>query len=344
MKTKNFYIVSIIIITFLGGATAAFFFSEKSSFKVSSKEISSLRLTTFNSSDIHKAWSARIDSIGTARAYGEFKEAYEAQDSKFQHLAAHVMGSLLYEKEGLAGLGICDATFAFGCYHSFFGSAVSKEGIGAIKDFDRICMEKFGPWGTGCPHGIGHGILEYMGHEKLDEALAACIHTTQKHPLLGCTSGVFMEYNFPVLIGKEEASSQVRKWNPDSPLSPCTSVEEKYRSSCFFELAQWWELVLFQDYAKMGKFCQAISSKDEQEACFLGIGHALAPTTLYNVQDATRRCILMPNSEAKILCLAGTSWGFFVVPEKRADAPLLCKKLLPTDEKKCLDKASFIKE
>src|SRR3989338_2641211 len=218
MKTKNFYIVSIIIITFLGGATAAFFFSEKSSFKVSSKEISSLRLTTFNSSDIHKAWSARIDSIGTARAYGEFKEAYEAQDSKFQHLAAHVMGSLLYEKEGLAGLGICDATFAFGCYHSFFGSAVSKEGIGAIKDFDRICMEKFGPWGTGCPHGIGHGILEYMGHEKLDEALAACAHTTQKHPLLGCTSGVFMEYNFPVLIGKEEASSQVRKWNPDSPL------------------------------------------------------------------------------------------------------------------------------
>src|SRR3989344_1761302 len=343
MKTKNFYIVSIIIIAFLGGAIATFFFSKRNSLKVSSKETSSLRLTAFNSSGIYKEWSARIDRIGAARAYEEFKEAYLVQDSKFQHLAAHVMGSLLYEKKGLAGLGVCDATFAFGCYHSFFGSAVSKEGIGAIKDFDRTCMEKFGPWGTGCPHGIGHGILEYMGHEKLYEALDACSYTMQKHPLLGCTSGVFMEYNFPILIGSGEVSSSLREWNPEASLSPCISVAEKYRSSCFFEIAQWWERVLYQDYAKMGKLCQTVNSQNEREVCFLGIGHALAPTASYNIQGAIARCNQMPDAETKIFCRAGASWGFFVVPEQRANAPLLCENLSPAVEKECLNKAQFIK-
>lgn len=88
------------------------------------------------------AFKSLIDAAGPQKAYDEFKAVYQNDPFEIQHNAAHVMGRALYEKAGLDGFSICDATFAFGCYHAFLGLAIHEKGVGHLAT------------GRGVPHTI----------------------------------------------------------------------------------------------------------------------------------------------------------------------------------------------
>src|SRR5688572_19501796 len=184
-----------------------------------------------------------INTKGAARTYKDIQAIMGTSLPSKQHRVAHIFGELLYKKEGLQGIVVCDSNFAFGCYHSFFGSAIAQNGESIVKELDLACVEAHGPMGLGCPHGIGHGLGEYFGSAQVDKQLNICATLTWKGRYMGCQSGVFMEYNTPVMSDEKIIAPVVRPFNATSPYGICLTVPAQFQPACFLELGAWWEQV-----------------------------------------------------------------------------------------------------
>ena len=294
----------------------------------------------------HMRWSSRIAHVGPLQAYQEFKKTFGGEAFNVQHLAVHMMGEVLYRALGLEGLLYCDSSFAFGCYHSFFGLALAEHGEQVILQLDEVCVKKFGPFGTGCQHGIGHGTLIFSGmsEDGLIRALKLCKKTTQVNELFGCTSGVFMEYNMPTLFGVESAERDLRTLNLEKPYAPCDSVVPyQLRNSCYYELPLWWQRILKDQYTKLGRLCGKVKNKEYQVNCFLGLGGAAALDKRYDVERTIFACRKMPSKEFELVCRAGASWSFFAEEEHRRKSSELCRSLDPERHKKCIKQSDLIK-
>ena len=287
-------------------------------------------------------WPAKIDELGAARAYEEFKEAFASDNFETQHTVAHIFGEVLYEKEGVPGVAICDNTFAFGCYHSFFLKALSENGKDVLLEMDRACIEKYGVGGVGCQHGIGHGLVEYLGPDRLVEALEACATLAWKNPLFGCQGGVFMEYTLPIVFDSEISFSSVKDMDPDNPYDACPGLPKKFKRACYYSLGQWWNKKL--SYEEIGTLCNAVANDKEREACYLGVGTVIAPSSNFNVEISIATCQKMPDFEGMLTCRAGASWSFFAMPELRSLSLKLCESLESGDEHRCAQQSDLVGE
>jgi len=292
----------------------------------------------------YKKWSRAIQNDGPAKAYEDFKKEYAYDHFGVQHSAAHIFGEVLFDEEGLEGLTYCDTTFAFGCFHSFFGKAIYILGESVIPKMDASCVEKYGVYGTGCQHGIGHGILQYMGSDNLVDALNLCSLTTQKNPKFGCTSGVFMEHNVPLVdFGEGSYVTKIRDFNSEDPYEPCPKLPYEFRESCYYELGQWWEKTFNRDYKAMGLACKNIPDKEFERSCYLGIGNVVPPGNNYDLSKSIEACSLMPNDDGRLVCFSGSSWSFFANPDYRDIAPKVCDIFDNKETKeKCLRGADLI--
>jgi len=340
IRTKKYLPLLLLAII----ALAVFFLRPSHSGSKSSFASEPNSITSVDAQAETQFWSKWIESVGPEQAYADFKDKYANQNFGIQHYAAHVFGPLLYKYAGIGGVAVCDQTFAFGCYHSFFSRAISDQGLAVVPQIDKACLDKFGPLGTGCQHGIGHGLLEYFGPSQLNESLQACRLTTQKNPLFGCTSGVFMEYNVPIIIDSTQTYTQFRELNPQNPNSPCDSVSTEFRKSCFYEMGQWWDKVYHSDYKKLGELCQAVGDPDLRDTCYLGVGNVSAPTSDYDVAATIDKCKLMPNYGAQVTCRSGASWSFYAEPTRRNLSTQVCDGLTPGDQERCVQQADLIGE
>lgn len=261
-----------------------------------------------NFSEERAYWSKQIDTVGAEKAYAEFKQAYAGLVYGAQHSLAHIFGVLLFEKEGVHGVGVCDSSFGFGCYHSFFGAAVGANGLQDLPAFDEVCKKTWGTNYLPCQHGIGHGVMYYFSDssDSLQRSLDACASISW-HELGGCASGVFMEYNFHTMADLSGSSTRVLG---KDVYEPCTSIAEKFRPVCYFEQTQWWETVFKGDYTKMGTLCNDIAIEKNRTTCFQGIGNYAAPFTGYDIAKTRALCDLMPLEEGNVLCREGAGWIF----------------------------------
>lgn len=282
-------------------------------------------------------WAERIAAVGAEQAYEEFKAAFGEDNFGVQHKMAHIFGELLYEKIGFDGVAVCDNVFSFGCYHGFFGLAIAGSGKGVIKELDQACIRKWGVKGTGCQHGIGHGLLAQLGPGGLLEALEACSTLTWKRPIGGCSGGVFMEYNYRTM--EDPTKVKIRELEPDDPHSPCSSLPAKFLQACYYSQADWWEKVYTADYAKIGVLCEGLSGPRLREACYQGLGNTIAPSTDFDVEESIVACDKMPTANGRILCRSGVSWSFWAQPEYRSLSVKICKGLAEA-EKYCVQKSN----
>lgn len=287
-------------------------------------------------------WTGRIKDAGPPKAYDELKEEYALKRYDHQHSIAHLFGALLYEMAGDEGIGVCDDSFGFGCFHGFFVEALGDRGIDVITDLDQACKDKFGVFGTGCQHGIGHGLIEYFGHRNLMKALEACKLVDQKIKIFGCTSGVFMEYNIPVSLNVSVLGLQSRDFNQEKPHFPCNEVPEEFKESCFFELGQWLKQALKSDYNRIGGICSLVVNQLYKERCYLGIGHIAGPTTGYDVDAIIDKCNEVSGSEGKLLCKAGATWSLFGNLATRHDFRKVCRSYDGGMYEQCLVRADLM--
>jgi hypothetical protein len=277
-------------------------------------------------------WKQEIDKLGTEKAYELFKKDAGGKEFGVAHTLSHIFGELIYDKEGVKGVAFCDGSFSFGCYHSFFGKAISENGIDVVPKLADACMKRWG-MSLGCPHGIGHGLLGYVGDEKIVDALDICDTLPWKDPFGGCGSGVFMEYNFHTMQSVDKAED--RPFDPKDPYDPCNKLPARFGKTCYFEEPQWWSHVLSADYAKIGRLCSAIKDEVERSACFEGVGNVVAPYTSYDSAKTIKVCSLMPDAEADFLCKMKASWAFSAEPSAHDRASDICKGLSADKQSQC---------
>lgn len=280
-------------------------------------------------------WAKQIASnaVGT---YDEFKKNYADAPFATQHESAHIIGAVLYESKGIGGILICDESFAFGCYHGFFGRVIADKGTSIIPELAENCRGRFGAQSTGCEHGIGHAIMEYTGRTKLLEALELCEQTKQANELYGCTSGLFMEYNSSMVFKEGVAYSDLRPFDTKDPLAPCdSSVPTPYRTSCYFEIGLWWKGQLGTDYEKIGNLCAKADLQTERDACYRGWGTVVAESVDHNPAEAKRVCDLIHDSSGAAVCALGVASRFFPAGYPQA-AQEICTTLSGSLARECL--------
>ncbi len=300
---------------------------------------------TFTSEDVSVSTMRRImnsylKSQDPKTLYGQVKDLATLVPYGRAHVGMHIFGETLFRVKGLDGVGVCDDSFGFGCFHGFFGIAIALEGPEILDDFDKACIAQYGELGLGCQHGIGHGLGEYYGPIGLTEQLAACEKLSWKGTFFGCSGGVFMEYNFPTMVGEDGGATQTRQFDPQRQYAPCTDVADRFRQSCFLELASWYVQILDHDWKQIDALCTDIVADQDRRACFLGSGVAMVPEYKYDVQKAEELCSLFSSSEGTMLCLSGASWSFFAHPEHREKAKRICETA--SDSMRCARDSDLI--
>lgn len=271
-------------------------------------------------------WAYEIRAEGPERAYETFKSLVAGIPEDARHLSAHAFGSSLFQTRGDAGLSSCDSSFGYGCYHGFFLTALESEGESKLAALDDVCLKAGGAGTLACQHGIGHGILAFLGRDKLVDALEACARLPRPDPVGGCTSGVFMEYNLPLQpVSVAQTVMNPRPFNEEESYAPCPSVPEAFRLSCYHELPQWWAQSFGHDFGKVGRLCGGAPEGTEREECFEGAGAVAVAAVGFSPADIASVCDTMPNVRGADFCREGAAW--LVKDESKESAALLCAPL-----------------
>ena len=330
-KTKILRVTIVILISLVFIEVIALSSYIKELFEGGSESRNSFSQTKDYPREERDLWFRRIDKIGAELAYEEFKEKYQTAAYRLQHPLSHVFGELLYEKMGVDGLAVCDNTFVSGCFHGFFGTAINSEGrsvFSSLDEFDKACQG--GDFWFRCQHGLGHGILSYLGEDRLIEALNICADLPSQLFIGGCPVGVFMEYNLRIMHDLTAVDFNPRPLDPDDPYAPCTLVPEHFQPHCYFIQPFWWQIVLKGDYIKIGKLCNGIEDAILRQVCFRGTGNYIVQNVGYNnVLEIITLCKEMPSFRVIALCMEGASKAFLIHsdPKQRYVPSALCDAL-----------------
>jgi hypothetical protein len=334
MKTKKiiFVLSTLFVTVILFLIVQNLFFSPKAEVKNNDNDqnITNQKSVLF--------WENKIEEIGASEAYKFLKDNYLPNpDLGLQHEMAHFFGEALYKKESIKGLVYCDASFGFGCYHSFFGFALLDKGLSVIHDLDQACIEAYGEKGLGCQHGLGHGVLIELGYENFEQALEECSKLNWQGPIGGCTSGVFMEYNHHTM---EE--NNVRKLDDRGEFFPCNSVDKKFKSGCYFEQPSWWSALSNKDFTYVGQNCAMVEPKAQKDDCFKGVGNVVAGMFNYDLKIIKEKCSLMPEIDNEVECIVGAAWIVSNQPGYSNTWQELCEGYESNHLNRCLASFGFI--
>jgi hypothetical protein len=244
-------------------------------------------------------WSGVISAQGGKEAYGVFAQRVETLTPAEQHTQAHYFGTALYEAEGIPALGVCDARFSYGCFHEFLGKAIAEHGLQVVPQLNEGCRAALVESPLSCQHGIGHGVVAYLGYsdEAFIEALEECRVLPYNDPIGGCYGGVFMEYNLQTMLGTQARLRQPTE-GAEGAYEPCKGLSLEYAQACVFWQPQWWHTALLDQrsdelaFERMGELCVGMTAGSPilRRGCFEGIGNIVPPTVGFEPKAAALLC------------------------------------------------------
>lgn len=228
-------------------------------------------------------WRERIEKVGPAEAYLELVTAIQFLSPVEQHIPAHIFGGVLYEAEGLKGLQICNGKnlLRYGCFHEFFSRAIAEYGLSIVPYLEESCPEPqtAADIPVSCIHGLGHGLVAFLGYEPedLSKALQQC-NLLKKDDWGACIQGAFMEYYVRFFLASDGV--EARSIEPDNPYGLCAKFNGLNAERCVGVLPAWWRVSLFSPlndaaFVKEGDLCRALPGllRAHTSACFRGIGY-----------------------------------------------------------------------
>ncbi len=266
---------------------------------------------------VEKAWQFVQDTYAT----GQATPAAHAHDS------AHLIGSLIYAQRGLAGLSVCDATFAFGCYHGFTEGAFEKN-LDLLNEVAAACTTvgpvSSGPWSS-CIHGIGHGVASYYNATDLMPALATCDKLDEGATY--CHDGVFMEF---------ASSAPPSFYDRAHPLQPCDTLSLKYQPACGRN-------IVAAAGKRFGLSPQAVAAAcltaptAITSACIDTVGFAIAHEEGSRHKLLVERCaaITQPQAAAQCATAAAVELVFQNYPDWQTESAATCQGLAPAYQSYC---------
>ena len=138
-----------------------------------------------------------------------------------------------------------------------------------------------------------------------------------------------MEYNVPLVSNEHGEFSAAPRILSDSPYEPCGEVENQFKSSCYFELPQWWEQVYNKAHRKIGELCENLPEKNYVRECFTGYGKVVAPSAQYDPVLTRRHCEEIDSVEGEYFCRASAAWSIFLDGGGIDDSIEVCDKSIP---------------
>ncbi len=250
-------------------------------------------------------------SIITAYAKDNPEKAWEFLKKSFvvngqvvgnAHEFSHIIGGQSYKKSGLQGIDICDATFAFGCFHGVTEAMLLKEGLGKIKSIQEQCLARFAKDDSNnyasCIHGTGHGLYTWEGG-NLQKALNDCNLIDAPYSQY-CYDGVFMEN-----AGMEANNV----FDAKSPWKFCANLDEKYHVNCARYQVQIFLSMQKEknSFKNVGSYCSVAPSDLLKNTCYESLGYNVADSLLGALSQMSQSCSLMPESLGKDLCMLGAA-------------------------------------
>lgn len=225
---------------------------------------------------------------GAPYAY-EILKRVEVKPGTDMHLLGHIVGEILYQQKGAAGMRYCTQDFRNACSHTIVVGLFSEKGIESLPDIVASC--KNAPGGKGaynmCFHGLGHGVLAYEGY-RLDKAVEVCAKinksgkNTAEFP--ECVGGTIME-----IISGGDHDREL--WGPKNkeymgkpdPLYPCNAdiIPHEAKRMCYSYLTPHLFVAAGaslaspteEHFKKAFTFCESIKSDDPNRlVCFAGFG------------------------------------------------------------------------
>ncbi len=198
-------------------------------------------------SDIERYWLGRMQAVGVDQAKAELAADIADKSLTDAHNISHAFGGALYNFGGpLTDCPVTDTNDEFlssGCNHEYIGRAISEHGLGVIKSIEESCATLAPSKFHLCEHGIGHGLIGYLGYslENLKAAVDVCTQTGDNN----CYRGAFMEYDFRRLV-----TGEINMRPPGSgemEHSFCDGFSDHIRSVCIYWEPNWWYGVLLPD-------------------------------------------------------------------------------------------------
>lgn len=297
-----------------------------------SRDLAKLEETNDSFKEISKFFKDVAEEKGAEYAFSLLKEAPLPEDTDL-HLLGHVVGDVLYKKQGKAGINICTHDFRNACSHSIVIGLFTQKGKEAIPEISEVCRNAPGGSGayTMCFHGLGHGVLAYTSYD-LEEAVDLCgeMGTSEYRfrESAECIGGLIMEMTSGGQHDKD-AWERAKKiyFKENDPLYPCSSeiIPESGRYLCYSYLTP--HLLeaagadlgnpTEDDYGKAFEYCEGINVADtaNRDACFGGFGKeflVLANERDIRTVDSLSNekmekvyswCLLAPNSNGTTSCI-----------------------------------------
>lgn len=206
------------------------------------------------------------------------------------HLLGHVVGDELYKQQGANGIKICTDEFRNACSHSIVVGLLTEKGEIALNEISIACKEAPGGKGayTMCYHGLGHGVLAYLGYDftksiEMCEMTGTAEYSYQE--FYQCIGGSVMEMISGGFHDRQLWEKQREIFlKKDQPLSICNgnSLPEGARQLCLVYLTPYlFEAVGAEmsrpnplDFEKAFLLCNKLPLSDTygREACYGGFG------------------------------------------------------------------------
>ncbi len=231
------------------------------------------------------------------------KDAYNKPEGVVgnPHDQAHLIGGLLYEKNGIEGISTCDSTFAFGCYHGLMDrvlAAADKNNLNpTIIEAREGCSSAGEVMNVrSCIHGIGHGLATLENYD-IKKALNDCDLLAPEDQTY-CSDGMFME---------AMNTAPPSLYDPKKPTYPCDTLEEKYVSSCARSLPQVMRFRFKMDNLNIAKACLATENQTLIYHCIDSIGYYVGQTSGGSADKIISECKALPNETAQGQCAAAAA-------------------------------------
>jgi len=271
-------------------------------------------------------WKSRTRAASAAQAYREAVESVpHGSPLKKYHEIGHVLGSALYDVEGLDAITACDAMTVYGCFHEIIRQYMRDHSTTDLDPLSKRCDELLGfdiSWM--CKHSIGHGLVLQNGKtlDALNTSLAQCDKVSPLENTESCHAGVFMEYDYD--LSEAGDLEKARPMDQNNLYSPCFDVDEKYFIQCIRRRPYWWVIALHkipqqERYAQLMAFCRDSRIQGiARTQCIEGVALQMV---LYedNDQDFSQRCKDIANStDERAICENGMRLAVdMLLPENR---------------------------
>jgi hypothetical protein len=291
-------------------------------------------------------WKQLIETKGPQAAHDAMVAEAINTGEGTQHTLSHTFGSALYEAGGPAYAPYCGLEFLYGCYHQFFGLAISEFGLPVMKSLQTPCATA--PVNEGsCAHGAGHAILSTYGYtpDAFAKTAKDCTALYDKPwDRVFCVGGATMEYNFREVLEGDKRS--MRPFVEATAFEPCLSAAPEFQKECLYQLPPWWYSSLASTpiersevYKKLGVMCREFAGLTHAElipACFAGIGMSVAGDEYFKPAGIAGACDLAgATSNERLYCLSHAAQRFYLEKVPQKENVCVALGLIGADESFC---------